>query len=548
MLSEQPSGGVATLEDYLEALRTRWFIIVLAALLGGLFGYLIDASSTDQYSANARVVVNPTPVGSIDARLVAPTLEREVEVIISDEIAERAAEALDGDRDAAVLRRDVQAQFVPNSDVLRLTYTSVDQIAAAQVTNAFAESYVASRIEEQQVFFDSQLTSVTESLADLDAQIDVLSVRLTELEADRVRLLAQPASPERTSDLDAITTERQPLNTQFNALQSERRFAAADLRAVNTSQATQGPAAEFLRRAAVPSSANGLPASVLIVGLGLVGLLFGAVAAFLASRLDRSANSEIDVALALSTQVLGSIPKLGWRNRPAVVGPAMITPRKTVALQRARESFRRTRSAIQFLSSDSNAKTFLFTSHEPAEGKSITVTNLAVALAQSGSTVALISADMRRPTVESLLGVDNSKGLSTFLGGFDETLVSHQVPGLEALTVVPAGPEPANPGELLGSSGFRHLVDSVEESFDYVLIDTPPVSAAADAMAAGNAADGAIIVVDVTKTSTTALLQVRSELDRSGVTVAGAILNKKKPAQRWWNRSSYSYYDSPSTK
>ena len=146
---------------------------------------------------------------------------------------------------------------------------------------------------------------------------------------------------------------------------------------------------------------------------------------------------------------------------------------------------------------------------------------------QGETSVCLVNADLRRPTIEKILGIPTShQGLSDWLANPEITNIMVAVPGTPGLVVVPAGPPPPNPGELLTTNRFASLVEELSEQFDIILIDAPPVLSTADASSISRTVDGTIIVVDSSRTDTDTLLRVRSEIDRSGGKVVGAILNR----------------------
>ena len=204
----------------------------------------------------------------------------------------------------------------------------------------------------------------------------------------------------------------------------------------------------------------------------------------------------------------------------------MLASGRSARIQRARESFRRLRSSVQFLAASREADTYLVTSARPGEGKSTVSVNLAVAMAQGGGSVCLVNADLRRPTVEKMLGVPNSQGLSDWL--VDNTITDILVPisNIPGLVVLPSGPPPTNPGELLSSGELSSLMDELITQFDTVIIDAPPILSAADASTIAPSVDGTLIVVDGQRTDTDTLLRVRGELERTGGTVLGAVLNR----------------------
>ena len=139
----------------------------------------------------------------------------------------------------------------------------------------------------------------------------------------------------------------------------------------------------------------------------------------------------------------------------------------------------------------------------------------------------MVNADLRRPVIERVLGIPgNQRGLGDWLSDPTITNIMVTVPGTPGLVVVPAGPPPPNPGELFATSRFGNLITELTEQFDIVLVDAPPVLNIADASAIAPTVDGTIVVVDSSRTDTDTLLKVRSEIERSGGHLVGAILNR----------------------
>jgi capsular exopolysaccharide synthesis family protein len=298
---------------------------------------------------------------------------------------------------------------------------------------------------------------------------------------------------------------------------------------------------------AVPPNARlGLSDRVFWVVALLLGLLFGVVGAFLRERLDRSVQVAKDVELALGGRVIGAIPKFGIRARRGQWSLVMAHGRGTAAIQRTREAYRRLRTSVMFVAKADGVKTVVVTSNRPAEGKSTTAANLAISLALGGVKTVLVSADMRRSSIEASFGLSNDRGLSSYLSGNTDTIRSERIAGVENLVVIPAGPEPSNPGELLGTDRFAALLEHLRTLHDMIVIDTPPLGAAADSLVAASLSDGLIVVVDGSKTDTTDLLEMRNELDRTGIRLLGAVLNRdtSQPKGIFGRRSRYGYYAS----
>lgn len=208
----------------------------------------------------------------------------------------------------------------------------------------------------------------------------------------------------------------------------------------------------------------------------------------------------------------------------------MIKPLITVAKSKSpiSEAYRTLRTNIQFTGVDFETRKIMITSAGPGEGKSSTVANLAVSLAQAGKSVLIIDADMRNPTQHKLFNLNNWEGLSrTLFQDRDMELAKYwqetEVPGLRVLT---AGPIPPNPAELLGSKRMRWLLDEAGREFDMVIIDTPPVIAVADSSILAREIDGVILVLASGEVSRDYAARAKEQLEKVGAKILGAVLNK----------------------
>lgn len=179
----------------------------------------------------------------------------------------------------------------------------------------------------------------------------------------------------------------------------------------------------------------------------------------------------------------------------------------------------------------------MITSSGPREGKSHTVANLAVSIAQAGKSVLVVDADMRNPTQHKLFGLDNGQGLSVALvqeQDYRNYIRETAVPGVMVLT---GGPIPPNPAELVGSKRMKHLIEEVSEQFDMVLIDTPPIIAVTDAAILAQVVDGVILVLASGEVNKDYAQRAKGLLDKVGAKILGAVLNKAD-----MKTSEYYYY------
>lgn len=523
----------ARLEDYLRAVqRHKWVVLALTAL-GVAAALLYTTARTNTYTSTATVLLRPTP-GANDS-LVLPNLEREREVLASNPTAEAVKAQLGTAATANELLKNLKVEFRPDSDVMQVSYTSTDQAAAAATAEAFAQNYVTKRESDALGYYNKSIESAQTEKAGLLTQQGDLSNQIKALEAQRAKAAAE-AIPDIDANLASLRSQQSSVGGRLQQLDSAIGNA-------NRAIATRSTAAEVLRQASPANGPDGLPGTLLLIGGLLGGLLVGVVTAFLLERLDTTARDSEDVALALGATVMGNVPTLGMGNRGGTGSLIMLTTGGSARIGAAREAFRRLRSSTQFLNSSSGVSSIIVTSANPAEGKSLTSSNLAIALAQNGSRCVLVSADLRRPTLEKLFGMEGPRpGLSEYLAHAAE-LNAEKVPGIDNLWLIRSGAPPNNPGELLNSDRFEQMVKELErEDVEYIVIDTPPVLSTADALSAARYVDGVIVVVDTERTATSDLLQVRADLERTGAKLLGAVMNRQKYERgKLLQRDRYAY-------
>ena len=201
------------------------------------------------------------------------------------------------------------------------------------------------------------------------------------------------------------------------------------------------------------------------------------------------------------------------------------------------EQYRTIRTNIQFSSIDKELKTLMITSSGPGEGKSTTVANLAVVLAQQEKRVLLIDTDLRKPTVHYTFKVSNIYGVTSILTRqttLRDTIVSSKIPNVD---VLPSGPIPPNPSELINSKSMNDLIEEASRMYDYVLFDTPPLLAVTDGQLLAHHVDGVILVVSSGKTEIESATKAKELLENANAKIIGAVLNEKAA-----RKEKYYYY------
>ena len=291
------------------------------------------------------------------------------------------------------------------------------------------------------------------------------------------------------------------------------------------------------------------PRKSLNVLLGLiVGLLGGIGLAFFIDYLDNTIKSPDDIEPRLGIPLLGVVPLLDPKE-DGIEEIIMKEPQSLYA-----ESYKTIRTAILLSSASKPPQNIHITSMGPNEGKSVTSVNLATTMANSGYSVLLVDSDLRRPRIHSIFRLNNLSGLSTYLAGATSDIETVFKRPLTNLSVIPAGPVPPNPSELLSSQRMHELMSVLNERFDVIVWDSPPLMTVTDSLILSNILDGTILVIRAGKTTYEMVdrglkvLKGRRESDKESH-VLGVVLNGfdlKKSDQYYYQY--YNYYPAAEEK
>ncbi len=501
--------------DYLRILRRRKWVVILVTLAVAGSALAFSLLQTPIYQSHARVLLEPSQavfqVGV--GNYVDPArIQTEIEVIGSERVKSLVKEKLGSTPNGS-------ASVVGNTAVIDVSGRDKNPQIAARIANAYADSYVEYR-QKQAV---GGLLAATK---ELQLQISSLDKQITDAQ-DRAR----SANPPKAGAIATPSAEEESLRSQRAAFKEK-----LDQLSVDTAVRTGG--ASLVAKAPVPTTPVS-PTTFRNVLLGLlVGLIVGTALAFLVDQLDDSLRNKDDLErLTGGLPVLGVIPKVpGWKNRddPRVV--ARDEPSSPPA-----EAYRTLRTSIQFFGVDRKMRTILVTSPTAGDGKTTTLSNLAVVLARAGQRVAIVSCDLRRPRINEFFGMSNAVGFtSVLLGTAPLSAALQPVPGDDRMKLVPSGPLPPNPSELLSSRRAGEVIAALEAQCDAVLIDCPPVLPVTDAAVLSARVDGVLLVATAGSTTGKQLARAVELLRQVDAPLVGVVLNSAPPEEAYGYK--YGYY------
>ena len=274
----------------------------------------------------------------------------------------------------------------------------------------------------------------------------------------------------------------------------------------------------------------------------VLGLLLGIGLALGFEHMDNTFKTPEDVRENLPLPFLGMVPDVGLKAGAAGRGPQLMkSPNSAVA-----DAYRVLRTNLIFSSAETTGRVMLVTSANPSEGKTTTLANLAVALAQNGAKVLAVDGDLRRPTLYQHFGVPKSPGLTDLIVGKAVASAAIHSTRIEGLQVLPCGYLTPNPVELLGSPMMKQIVEALRAHYEWVLIDAPPLLAMADAPVLCPIVDGVVLVIAAESATKPAVMRAIDQVQGVGGKVTGVVLNKVNLERNSYYYSQYygEYYRS----
>ncbi len=499
------------LRDYWLIIRRHVILVVVLTVLGAIAAAGYAEHSGHKYEATAQVLVTP-PIQGADTSVGSSSqlLSSQVNMSTEQAVAQSPPVVLEAARllhvqpsvlqaEAGHLTVTVPATTLTTSNVLQITWQANGPAKAQAGANAFGNAYLSYRRQLLSSEINSQIASFSRSLASVQQQ-------LTKLHAQIQR------TPSTSPLLESLGLKLKPLDSAQAAYTGK----LASLSLYNDSGGALMPAAR-------PLSPAGLSHKViLVVGL-LLGLLLGLVAAFVRDALDDRIRDAAQFEQKLGAPTLAVVPP----------GASLTDPESQAA-----EAMHTLRAMLTALAVRRQLRTLLVVAADSSVSASELAAGLGVALAESRRRVLVIAADLRGSALPQIFDVPSDPGLSDlFVDGSDSKalmLKPRQVAGMllpgqvaRQLAVLPQGPQLAYALAALDSDAMRGLLHDARETYDFVLLDSPPATASGDAYALAPNVDGVIVAAHERHTKGQAVEELSGRLDRIGAVVAGGVLIAK---------------------
>ena len=486
-MSSTESSSELGLRDYLRIIGGRKQLIVVVVLLVVVPAVVFSLLQTPQYEGRAELLLQPrnsetlfdptTGVRADPARQV----QNEIRILSSAPVQAAVREQVGA-------APKVKATAIGATDIIRVAARSTDPQRAALLANTYANTYIDYRRKQavDDVLASSQ--QVQGKITELQRQIDA----------------AGPGAQR-----DSLIESQSVFKRTLDQLQVDGSLKQGGAQLVTPAQVPTDPVAP-----------QPLRTGVLALGLGLI---LGLSLAVLREFLDDSVKTKDEFErVAQGVPVLGMIPVVSsWRGKETPYLVSLDDPTSP-----ASEAYRTLRTSVQFIGLDQPMRTLQVTSANAQEGKTTTLANLAVALARSGSTVAIVCCDLRRPRVHEFFGLKNDVGFtSVLLGKVGLVGAMQEVPDQARLSLLASGPLPPNPSELLSSKRTVEVLGSLQAEYDIVLIDAPPVLPVTDALVLSGRVDATLLVAVAGATTRKEAARAVELLRQVDAPLVGAVLN-----------------------
>lgn len=514
------------IQQFLSIIKVRKFIIIQAVLVIFVVSLAFSLTQKPVYKASATILLKEKNLGSsilfgdLMRQFSAQperSLQTQLKLLTIRPVLQRVINKLN-------LRTEKGEKIAPEGLLSKIEVTPEGQ--ANMVTVSVKDSVPIKAKEIANTLINEYLIDSKQSNSSEVSQASIeVAKKLKDTEDGIIVLAKEIAKKRRNETVPDDLKAKMDMATGLYVMLSEKYEQLRISEKLNTGEAYLVSPAEIPVSPVSPKPmVNGI---LSVIG----GLIFGFGLAMVAEQLDNTIKTSEETEKLFGLPIIGQIPT----QEELLKGDSQIIVRSKPK-SAAAEAYRTVRTNIQYFNIDETLKTILITSGSPQEGKTLLTANLAMAIAQTGKKVAIICCDLRRPSLHKLFHISNESGLSNYLAGYTSIKeIMHRVEG-QSLTLIPSGPIPPNPSELLGSKKMETLIDDLKLKHDFVIIDTAPVLAVTDCAVLAKYSNGVIYVVRAKQTKKDSVKVMRSSLENTGIKPLGAVLNGVSMGE------SYPYY------
>lgn len=503
------------LRHYMAIVLRRWWILFLGAIIGAVIGYQVSQRIPRVYQSTATLVVGQfiqsSSLNNRDIQTSEQLALSYAEIGRRQPVLEAAAAALDLDVPWQQLKKQVQFRPVEGTQLLELTAEAGAPRDAEAIAREVARQLIllSPTTATQGEGDEESAQFIQQRLLSLQERIDSGQRRIESLD----RRMAVATTAEELSSLQEEIDTLQELITEWESNYARLLSLAEDETPVNYLAMIEEP---YASRSPVRPKVR-LNTLIAVVA----GLLLALIPVFVLEHLDDTIKSTDDLNRLVDLPPLGTVGKIKGKSYQDKL-LASLDP-----FSPASEAYRMMRSSIRFVSEEYPCRTILVTSGLFGEGKSLTVANLGLAMAQAGNKTLIVDADLRRPAQHKIFGVPNEGGLAELLRsqelGFEDQLRETTT---ESLCLLTSGAVPVNPAELLSSDYTRSLLSALADFADIVILDCPPVLSTTDPALLASVVDGVVLVVEAGGTERQALRRTISILQQADANLLGVLLNR----------------------
>ncbi len=410
-----------------------------------------------------------------------------------------------------------QSRVIPNTQMVEISVSDTNPQRAQIIANELARQLMLQSPAIGNTETGSRQDFVQQQLSDLQSHIEDAQTKIEELQTSLVGL----------NSASQIANIEQEIREQTQRLATLQQNYASFL--ANSQQGALN-ILSVIEPANLPANSVGTNKISIILLAGLVGLSLGAGTSYLLEYLDRTIKTTSDVERIFNLPVIGYISELSEKE---ISGTYVVQDPNSIFA----ENFRLLRSNIEFFQVSRPVKTILITSPGQANGKTTVATSLALSISQGEQEVVLVDADLRRPAVHQVLGIDKEPGLSDLMrnkADIDGVVRNWNENG--NLKVITVGNIPSNITEVIGSKRIGSILGDLRERFEIVIVDAPPLIIS-DSYNLASRVDGVILVMEPGQTTEEQARTIKEQLDRSNAHLLGIVFNKVS------ERSAHSYQD-----